>query len=70
MQQAIKKINYLAIKNVFRISKSKTRSGIFGQLTKMQKDPTVKRDSIEIPVIYNFKFHGLIFDKILPSSPT
>ena len=72
LQQDINKINKWAIINSFRISKTKTRCIYFYQLKIMRNNPTLKLDGSEIPVVDQYKFLGIIFDKktIFHSSPT
>ena len=47
----------------FKIFKIKTRCVHFCQLRKMHNDPTLNLDGSEIPVVDQYKFLGVIFDK-------
>ena len=47
------------------ISKSKTRYVHFSQLRKMHNDPLIKLEDTEIPVVNEYKFLGVIFDRKL-----
>ena len=62
LQQSINKINKWATINGFKISKTKTQCVHFCQLRKMHKDPTLKLDDSEIPIVSQYKFLGIIFD--------
>ena len=55
--------------NSFTISKTKTRCVHFCQLRKMYNNPTLKLDGSEIPVVDQYKFLGVIFDKKLSFIP-
>ena len=50
--------------NGFKISKTKTQCMHFCQLRKMHNNPIVNQDGPEIPVIDQYNFLGVIFDKI------
>ena len=69
LQPGINKINNWAIINCFKISKSKTQCMHFCQLRKMHNNPTLKLNGTEIPVIDQYKFLGVIFDKKLTFIP-
>ena len=69
LQQCINKINKWAIINGFKISKAKTQCVHFCQLRKMHNNPTLKLDGSEIPVVEQYKFLGIIFDKKLSFIP-
>ena len=60
-----KRITHWANTNGFMISKSKTRCMHFCQLRKMPNDPLIKLEDTEIPVVNEYKFLGLIFDRKL-----
>ena len=64
LQQGINKINKWAMKNGFEISKTKTQCMHFCLLRKMH-NPSLNLDGSEIPVIDQYKFLGVIFDKKL-----
>ena len=51
------------------ISKTKTQCVHFCQLRKMHKNPTLKLDGSEIPVVDQYKFLGIIFYKKLSFIP-
>ena len=65
LQQGINKINKLAMINSFKISKTKTQRAHFCQLRKMHNNLTLNLDGSEIPVVDQFKFLGIVFDKKL-----
>ena len=65
LPQCINKITHWANTNRFKISKSKTRCVYFCQLRKMHNDPLIKLEDTEIPVINDYKFLGVIFDRKL-----
>ena len=69
LQQGINKINKWAMINGFTISKTKTRCVHFCQLRKMYNNPTLKLDGSEIPVVNQYNFLGVIFDKKLSFIP-
>ena len=69
LQQSINKINKWATINGFKISKTKTQCVHFCQLRKMHNDPTLKLDDSEIPVVSQYKFLGIIFDRKLSFIP-
>ena len=49
--------------NSFKISKTKTQCMHFCQSRKMYNNPTLNLDGSEIPVIDQYKFLCIIFDK-------
>ena len=51
--------------NGFKISKTKTQRVHFCQLRKMHNNPMLNLDRSEIPVVDQYKFLGVIFDKKL-----
>ena len=61
LQQCLDKINKWATENGFRFSKIKTVH--FCHKRKLYNDPNLKFEKTEIPVIVDYKFLGLIFDK-------
>ena len=69
-QQGINKVNKRAIINGFKISKSKTQFTDFCQFRKMHNNPTLKLDGAEIPVVDQYKFLGVIFEKKLTFIPS
>ena len=69
LQQSIRKITHWANTNGFRISKSKTQFVHFCQLRKMHNDPLIKIEHTEIPVVDEYKFLGVIFDRKLTFIP-
>ena len=52
-----------------RSPKQKTQCVHFCQLRKMHNDPTLKLDDSEIPVVSQYKFLGIIFDRKLSFIP-
>ena len=55
-----------------RSSKEKQNVSIFIKKKKKKKlhnDPSLKLDGVEIPVVYEYKFLGIIFDKKLTVIP-
>ena len=69
LQQGINKINKWAMINGFTISKTKIQYVHFCQLRKMHNSPTLKLDGSEIPVVNQYRFLGIIFDKKLSFIP-
>ena len=65
LQQCINEITHWANTNGFKISESKTRCMHFCQLRKMHNDPLIKLDDTEIPVVNEYKFLGVVFDRKL-----
>ena len=55
--------------NSFTISKTKTQCVHFCQLRKIHNNPNLKLDGSEIPVVNQYKFLGIIFDKKLSFIP-
>ena len=55
--------------NGFKISKTKTQCMHFCQLRKMHNKPTLNLDGSEIPVIDQYKFLSIFFDKKLSFIP-
>ena len=65
LQLCLKKIQEWAEENGFRFSKSKTVCMHFCTLRKEHADPTLILNGTEIPLVEEFKFLGVIFDKKL-----
>ena len=65
LQQCINEITQWTNTNGFKISKCKTRCVHFCQLRKMHNDPLIKLEDTEIPVVNEYKFLGVIFDRKL-----
>ena len=65
LQLNLNKVNKWARENGFKSSKSKTKCVHFCSLRKMRNDPVLKIDDSEIPVVNEYKFLGIIFDKKL-----
>ena len=65
LQQGINKINKWAMITGLKISKTKTLCIHFCQLRKMHYNLKLNLDGSEIPVIDQYKFLGIIFDKKL-----
>ena len=69
LQQCINRIEDWALKNGFKFSKSKTQCVHFCQLRKIHDDPELYLYGSLIPVVDDFKFIGLIFDRKLSFIP-
>ena len=69
LQQCINRIGNWALKNGFKFSKSKTQCVHFCQLRKIHDDPEPYLYGSLIPVVDDFKFLGLIFDRNLSFIP-
>jgi len=65
IQRCINSIQKWADENGFQFSKSKTVCMHFTRLNSANADPDVKLYGAGIPVVSEFKFLGLIFDKKL-----
>ena len=64
LQLNLNKVKKWAREKGFKFSKSKTKCVHFCSLRKMHNDPVLKiDDDSEIPVLMNYKFIGIIFDK-------
>ena len=66
LQQCLNKIQKWALENGFKFSKTKTQCMHFCQL---HNDPVLKLDGVEIPVVDQYKFLGVIFDRKLSFIP-
>ena len=69
LQQCLNKIQKWALENGFKFSKTKTQCMHFCQLRGLHNDPVLKLDGVEIPVVDQYKFLGVIFDKKLSFIP-
>ena len=69
LQQCLNKIQKWALENGFKFSKTKTQCMHFCQLRGLHNDPVLKLDGVEIPVVEQYKFLGIIFDKKLSFIP-
>ena len=69
LQQCINRIEDWTLKNGFKFSKSKTQCVHFCQLRKIHDDPELYLYGSLIPVVNDFKFLGLIFDRKLSFIP-
>ena len=69
LQLNLNKVNKWARENGFKFSKSKTKYMHFCSLRKIHNNPVLKIDESEIPVINEYKFLGIIFDKKLSFIP-
>ena len=65
LQQSINKINKWTMINGFKIFKTKTQCMHFCQLRKMYNNPTLNLDGSEIPIVVQYKFLSIIFNKKL-----
>ena len=63
LQQNLNKVNKWTRENEFKFFKSKTKCVHFCSLRKMHNDPVLKIDDSEIPVVNEYKFLAVIFDK-------
>ena len=59
----------MALENAFKLSKTKTQCVHSCQLRGLHNDPVLKLDGVEIPVVYHYKFLGVIFDRKLSFIP-
>ena len=69
LQQCINRIEDWALHNGFKFSKSKTQCVHFCQLRKVHDDPELYLYGSLIPVVEDFKFLGVIFDRKLSFIP-
>ena len=69
LQQCLNKIQKWALENGFKFSKTKTQCMHFCQLRGLHNDPVLKLDGVEIPVVQQYKFLGVIFDRKLSFIP-
>ena len=69
LQQCLNKIQKWALENGFKFSKTKTQCMHFCQLRGLHNDPVLKLDGVEIPVVDQYKFLGIIFDRKLSFIP-
>ena len=69
LQQCINRIENWASHNGFKFSKSKTQCVHFCQLRKVHNDPELYLYGSFIPVVEDFKFLGVLFDRKLAFIP-
>ena len=69
LQQNLDKIEHWATNNGFKFSKSKTQCVHFCQLRKQHEDPVLTLYGSSIPVVQEYKYLCLIFDKKLSFIP-
>ena len=69
LQQCLNKIQKWALESGFKYSKTKTQCMHFCQLRGLHNDPVLKLDGVEIPVVDQYKFLGVIFDRKLSFIP-
>ena len=69
LQQCINRIENWASHNGFKFSKSKTQCVHFCQLRKVHNDPELYLYRSLIPVVEDFKFLGVLFDRKLSFKP-
>ena len=69
LQQNLNKIEHWATNNGFKFSKSKTQCVHFCQMRKQHDDPVLTLYGSPIPVVQEYKYLGLIFDKKLSFIP-
>ena len=63
LQQNLNKIEQWADNKGFKFSKSKIQCVHFWQLRKQHEDPNLTLYGSPIPVVQEYKYLGLIFDK-------
>ena len=63
LQQCLNKIQKWALENGFKFSKTKTQCMHFCLLRGLHNDPVLRLDGVEIPVVAQYKFLGVIFVK-------
>ena len=68
-QQCINKIQKWALENGFKFSKTKKQCKHFCQLRGLHNDPVLKLDGVEIHVVEQYRFLGVIFDRKLSFIP-
>ena len=69
LQQVLNNLNKWSKENGFKFSKTKTKCMHFCQSRKMHLDPELTLDDVQIEVVSEFKFLGLLFDSKLPFIP-
>ena len=69
LQNCINKINKWATENGFKFSKTKTKCLHFCNQRQLHPDPILKLEGNAIPVIDQYKYLGLIFDRKLTFIP-
>ena len=69
LQQCLNKIQKWALENGFEFSKTKTQCLHFCQLLGLHNDPVLKLDGVEIPVVDQYNFLGVISDRKLSFIP-
>ena len=69
LQQCLNKIQKWALENGFKFSKTKTQCMHFCLLRGLHNDPVLRLDGVEIPVVAQYKFLGVIFDRKLSFIP-
>ena len=65
LQQCFSKIQKRVMENGFKFSKTKTQCMHFCQLQGLHNEPVFKLDGVEILVVEQYKFLGVILDKKL-----
>ena len=68
-QQCFNKIQKWALENGFKFSKTKTQCMHFCLLRGLHNDPVLRLDGVEIPVVGQYEFLGVIFDRKLSFIP-
>ena len=63
LQQCLNKIQKWALENGFKFSKTKTQCMHFCKRRGLHNDSVLALDGVEIPVVDQYKFVGVIFDK-------
>ena len=68
LQQCLNKLHDWTNENGFKFSTSKTQCVHFCQLRKLHNDPVLTLNGVQIPVVEEAKFLGVIFDENYLSS--
>ena len=69
LQQCLNKLHTWSSENGFKFSRSKTNCVHFCQMRKLHEDPKLFLNNVQIPVVEQAKFLGVIFDKKLSFIP-
>ena len=69
LQQCLNKLHVWTTENGFKFSPTKTQCVHFCQLRKQHDDPFLTLNNVQIPVVEEAKFLGLIFDRKLSFLP-
>src|SRR6056300_464138 len=69
LQQCLNRLQQWADQNGFRFSRTKTVCMHFCHLRKLHPDPTLLLGGVQVPLVDEFKFLGIIFDRKLSFIP-